>query len=141
MLCEEFQLIALEMRAGLRRTDALKMFAERTGEEQIQRLVAILVQNDRFGTSMADSLRTHSQFMRGRRRQEIEIVELNEKKQARRPAGSCAAKVANYDRNSGAPMPNPFNNFCRATAFGSSPLASPVRSARAKATTMGGPFW
>jgi tight adherence protein C len=71
-LCDELQLIGLEMRAGLRRADALRMFAERTGEEEIQRLVGILVQNDRFGTSMADSLRTHSQYLRTRRRQEAE---------------------------------------------------------------------
>jgi tight adherence protein C len=71
-LCDELQLVGLEMRAGLRRADALRMFAERTGEEEIQRLVAILVQNDRFGTSMAESLRTQSQFMRTRRKQDAE---------------------------------------------------------------------
>jgi len=71
-LCDELQLLGLEMRAGLRRADALRVFAERTGEEEIQRLVAILVQNDRFGTSMAESLRTHSQFLRTRRRQDAE---------------------------------------------------------------------
>jgi tight adherence protein C len=71
-LCDELQLIGLEMRAGLRRADALRMFAERTGEEEIQRLVGILIQNDRFGTSMADSLRTHSQYLRTRRRQDAE---------------------------------------------------------------------
>jgi tight adherence protein C len=71
-LCDELQLLGLEMRAGLRRADALRLFAERTGEEEIQRLVAILVQNDRFGTSMADSLRTHSQFLRTRRKQDAE---------------------------------------------------------------------
>jgi tight adherence protein C len=71
-LCDELQLLGLEMRAGLRRADALRLFAERTGEEEVQRLVAILVQNDRFGTSMADSLRTHSQFLRNRRRQDAE---------------------------------------------------------------------
>src|SRR5580658_5678654 len=68
-LCDELHLLGLEMRAGLRRADALRSFSERTGEEEIQRLVAILVQNDRFGTSMADSLRTHSKFLRNRRRQ------------------------------------------------------------------------
>ena len=71
-LCDELQLLGLEMRAGLRRADALRAFAERTGEEEIQRLVAILVQNDRFGTSMAESLRTHSQFLRTRRKQDAE---------------------------------------------------------------------
>ena len=71
-LTEELQLIGLEMRAGLRRADALRLFAERTGEEEIQRLVSILVQNDRFGTSMGDSLRAHSAYLRTRRKQEAE---------------------------------------------------------------------
>jgi len=62
----------LEMRAGKRRSDALRNFAERTGESEIRKLVAILIQNDRFGTSMGDSLRTHSDFMRIARRQEAE---------------------------------------------------------------------
>jgi tight adherence protein C len=71
-LSEEILLVGLEMRAGKRRADALRNLAERTGEPEIRRLVAILVQNDRFGTSMAESLRTHSDFMRVRRRQEAE---------------------------------------------------------------------
>jgi tight adherence protein C len=71
-LCEELQLVGLEMRAGLRRADALRLFAARTGEEEIERLVAILVQNDRFGTSMGESLRAHSQYLRTRRKQDAE---------------------------------------------------------------------
>ena len=46
--------------------------SERTGESEVRKLVAILVQNDRFGTSMGESLRTHSDFLRTRRRQEAE---------------------------------------------------------------------
>jgi tight adherence protein C len=71
-LSEELQLINLEMRAGKRRADALRNFADRTGEPEIRKLVAILIQNDRFGTSMGESLRTHSDFMRIARRQEAE---------------------------------------------------------------------
>jgi tight adherence protein C len=71
-LSEELQLVTLEMRAGKRRSDALRNFAERTGEDEIRKLVAILIQNDRFGTSMGESLRTHSDFMRVARRQEAE---------------------------------------------------------------------
>jgi len=71
-ICEELQLVTLEMRAGTRRADALRHLAERTGETEIRSLVAVLVQTDRFGTSMADSLRTHSDFLRVRRRQEAE---------------------------------------------------------------------
>jgi tight adherence protein C len=71
-LSEEISLVNLEMRAGKRRADALKNFAERTGEPEIRKLMAILIQNDRFGTSMGESLRNHSDFMRVRRRQEAE---------------------------------------------------------------------
>jgi tight adherence protein C len=71
-LSEELALVMLEMRAGKRRQDALRNFAERTGEDEVKKLVAILVQNDRFGTSMGESLRTHSDFMRTRRRQDAE---------------------------------------------------------------------
>jgi tight adherence protein C len=68
----EFRMVNLEMQAGKRRAEALRNLAERTGENEIRKLVAILTQTDRFGTSMADSLRTHSDFMRVRRRQEAE---------------------------------------------------------------------
>jgi tight adherence protein C len=71
-LSEELSLVMLEMRAGKRRSDALRHFADRTGESEIKKLVAILIQNDRFGTSMGESLRTHSDFMRVARRQEAE---------------------------------------------------------------------
>jgi tight adherence protein C len=64
--------VNLEMRAGKRRVEALHNLAERTAEPEIQKLVAILIQADRFGTSIADSLRTHADFMRIRRRQEAE---------------------------------------------------------------------
>jgi tight adherence protein C len=71
-LSEELSLVTLEMRAGKRRSEALKHLSDRTGEAEIRKLVAILVQNDRFGTSMGESLRTHSDFLRVRRRQEAE---------------------------------------------------------------------
>jgi tight adherence protein C len=71
-LSEEMSLVTLEMRAGKRRSDALRNFAERAGEPEVKKLVAILIQNDRFGTSMGESLRNHSDFLRTRRRQEAE---------------------------------------------------------------------
>src|SRR5580765_5443323 len=71
-LSDEMQLVTLEMRAGKRRSEALRNFAERTGEAEFRKLVAILIQNDRFGTSMAESLRAQSDFLRVRRRQEAE---------------------------------------------------------------------
>ncbi len=71
-LSEEMSLVTLEMRAGKRRSEALRNFAERTGEPEVRKLVAILIQNDRFGTSMGESLRTHSDFLRTQRKQQAE---------------------------------------------------------------------
>jgi tight adherence protein C len=71
-LSEELSLVILEMRAGKRRAEALRNLAERTGESEIKKLSAILIQNDRFGTSMGESLRNHSDFLRVRRRQDAE---------------------------------------------------------------------
>jgi tight adherence protein C len=71
-LSEELSLVGLEMRAGKRRAEALRNLADRTGEGELRKLVAILIQTDRFGTSMGESLRTHSDFMRLRRKQEAE---------------------------------------------------------------------
>lgn len=71
-LAEEFQLVNLEIRAGKRRVEALRHLADRTGESEMRKLIAVLVQTDRFGTSIAESLRVHSDFMRTRRRQEAE---------------------------------------------------------------------
>lgn len=71
-LSDELGLVGLEMRAGKRRAEALRNLSDRTGEEELRKLVAILVQTDRFGTSMGESLRTHSDFLRMRRKQEAE---------------------------------------------------------------------
>jgi tight adherence protein C len=71
-LSGEMLIVTLEMRAGKRRPEALRNLADRTGEPELRKLVAILIQTDRFGTSIAESLRTHSDFMRVRRRQEAE---------------------------------------------------------------------
>ena len=71
-ISEELSLVNLEMRAGKRRSEALRNLGERTGEPELKKLIAILIQNDRFGTSMAESLRSHSDFLRVRRRQEAE---------------------------------------------------------------------
>lgn len=69
---EEFSLMNLEMKAGKRRADALRNLADRTGVEEVKKLVAVLVQADRFGTSVAQSLRGHSEFMRVQTRQQAE---------------------------------------------------------------------
>jgi tight adherence protein C len=71
-ISQELKLVNLEMRAGKRRLEALKNLADRTGEPEIRKLVATLIQADRFGTSIADSLRTHSDYLRVRRRQQAE---------------------------------------------------------------------
>jgi tight adherence protein C len=71
-LSDELSLINAEILAGSSRAAALRNFAERTGEEETKKLVAIMIQTDRFGTSIADSLRTQADYMRTRRRQEAE---------------------------------------------------------------------
>ena len=71
-LSEEFALINMELLAGSSRSAALRNFADRTGEEDVKKLVAILIQTDRFGTSVADALRTQADYMRTRRRQAAE---------------------------------------------------------------------
>jgi tight adherence protein C len=72
-ISEELHLATLEIQAGKRRPEALRNLADRTGEAEIRKLTAILIQTDRFGTSVADSLRTHADFMRVRRRQEAKV--------------------------------------------------------------------
>jgi tight adherence protein C len=71
-LSEEFALINMEVLAGSSRSAALRNFATRTGEEEVRKLAAILIQTDRFGTSIADALRTQADYMRIRRRQVAE---------------------------------------------------------------------
>jgi tight adherence protein C len=71
-LSDELQMVNLEMRVGKTRTEALRELARRTGSEEIKTLVAMLVQTERFGTSIAQSLRIHSDELRTRRRQRAE---------------------------------------------------------------------
>ncbi|MBK7365145.1 MAG: type II secretion system F family protein [Nitrosomonas sp.] len=68
ILAEEIHLVGLELRAGASREKALRNLALRTGVEEIEALVAMLVQADRFGTSTADSLRVYSDTLRTKRR-------------------------------------------------------------------------
>ncbi|MGB9073990.1 MAG: type II secretion system F family protein [Terriglobales bacterium] len=71
-LSAEFHLLTLETRAGKPRVEALKNLAARTGVDDIRGLVATLVQTDRFGTSIAQALRVHSDSLRTERRQRAE---------------------------------------------------------------------
>ena len=71
-LSDELRLINLELRAGKGRSEALRNLAERTGVDDVVSLVAMLVQTDKFGTSVAQSLRVHSETVRTKRRQRAE---------------------------------------------------------------------
>jgi tight adherence protein C len=72
VMSEQLALVTLEMRAGTPRDEALKNLADRTGLPDIKSLVGMLIQTDRFGTSVADALRVHSETMRTKRRQRAE---------------------------------------------------------------------
>jgi tight adherence protein C len=71
-LSDEFHFVNLEMRAGKPRAEALRNLVERTGVDDIRSLVGTLIQTDRFGTSVAQALRVHSDSLRTARRQRAE---------------------------------------------------------------------
>jgi tight adherence protein C len=71
-LAEELRLVTTEMRAGKPRLEAFKNFASRTKVDEVRSLVAMLIQTDRFGTSVAQALRTHAEVSRTKRRQNAE---------------------------------------------------------------------
>jgi tight adherence protein C len=67
-LAQELQLVLMEMRAGFSKEKALRNFALRSGVDDIDTLVAMLIQSERFGTSVGDSLRVYSENLRNKRR-------------------------------------------------------------------------
>lgn len=69
---EDLAIVNMEIMAGKSRAEALRNLAKRTGEDEMRKLVAILIQTDRFGTSIAEALRTQSDYLRVRRRQQAE---------------------------------------------------------------------
>ena len=71
-LSQELQLVNTETRAGKPRVESLKNFAKRTQVDDVRALVAMLVQTERFGTSVAQALRTHAEESRVKRRQRAE---------------------------------------------------------------------
>ena len=71
-LAGELRMVNLELRAGTARSEALHNLADRTGVDDLSSLVAMLVQTDKFGTSVAQSLRVHSDTLRVKRRQRAE---------------------------------------------------------------------
>lgn len=71
-ISEEFELTNLEIRVGRERDEALRNLAERTGVEDLRSLVAMLIQADRFGTSIARAVRVYADSLRTKRRQRAE---------------------------------------------------------------------
>jgi tight adherence protein C len=71
-LSAELRLINLELRAGKPRSEALRNLADRTGVDDLSSLVTMLIQTDKFGTSVAQSLRVYSESLRTKRRQRAE---------------------------------------------------------------------
>jgi tight adherence protein C len=71
-LSDELDLVVLEQRAGRPRSEAWKQFAERSDVDSVKRLVSVLVQSEQLGSSIAKTLRIHSDTLRTQRRQEIE---------------------------------------------------------------------
>jgi len=69
---EEFELANLEIRVGRERDEALRNLAERTGVDDLRSLVAMLIQTDKFGTSIARAIRAFSDSLRTKRRQRAE---------------------------------------------------------------------
>jgi tight adherence protein C len=71
-LSDELRLVNLELRAGKARPEALRNLADRTGVEDLNSLVTMLIQTDKFGTSVSQSLRVYSETLRTKRRQRAE---------------------------------------------------------------------
>jgi tight adherence protein C len=72
IIARELLLVNLEIMAGLEREQALRNLGERTGVDELISLCNILIQSDRFGTSVGQALKTHSDFMRTTRRKKLE---------------------------------------------------------------------
>ncbi len=72
VLSDELKRYNKEMRVGKTRRQALKDLALRTGLEEMKTLTTLLVQTDKFGTSIAQALKTHSDFLRIQRYQRAE---------------------------------------------------------------------
>lgn len=71
-ICKEFELANLEIRVGRERSEALRNLAERSGVDDLNSLVGMLIQADRFGTSIARAVRVYSDSLRTKRRQRAE---------------------------------------------------------------------
>jgi tight adherence protein C len=74
VISQELLLVNLEIMAGLERQQALKNLGERTGVDELVSLCNILIQSERFGTSIAQALKTQSDYIRTNRRQKLEAL-------------------------------------------------------------------
>jgi tight adherence protein C len=72
VLADELRILITEIRAGKPRIEAFKSLAQRTKVDDVRALVAMLIQTDRFGTSIGQALRTHADSSREKRRQRAE---------------------------------------------------------------------
>jgi tight adherence protein C len=72
LIGDELGLVNLEIRAGVPRPDALRNLGSRTGVAELRSLAAMLIQTDRFGTSIAQAMRVHADTLRTKRRQRAE---------------------------------------------------------------------
>jgi tight adherence protein C len=71
-LCDELNIVVLEQRAGRPRADCWKHLADRTDVDSLRNLVSVLIQSEQFGTSIAKTLRVHSDTLRTQRVQQVE---------------------------------------------------------------------
>lgn len=71
-LAEEFRELNLQLRAGISRQEALKNLAKRTGVDDVNALVSMLIQSERFGTSVSDSLQVHADGLRTKRKMQAQ---------------------------------------------------------------------
>ncbi|MBC7756707.1 MAG: type II secretion system F family protein, partial [Bdellovibrio sp.] len=72
ILSQELELLLMEVRSGFTRERALRNLALRTGVEEIDGLATMVIQSERFGTSIGDALRIHAETARTKRRQKAE---------------------------------------------------------------------
>jgi len=71
-LSSEFAQVQMELRAGRSRTDVLYSMGQRTSSKEMKKLATVLIDSDRFGTSLGPALRTHARYLRTRRRHEAQ---------------------------------------------------------------------
>ena len=73
-LTSELSFCSIEIRAGTSRTEALRRLAERCGEDEVKKLAAVLIDGERFGTTLGPALRTHAHYLRARMRQRAQTA-------------------------------------------------------------------